>query len=77
MGRYGDARGEGKWRVAATGAYSVGLYACFLANEYVRRGQPALLYLVPATLLAGIGTAWASGGRDEVQLLFDYTEPSD
>ena len=30
----------------AVGAYALGLGAAFFANEYVRRGQPALLYRI-------------------------------
>ena len=64
LGRYGDARGERAWRLTATSAYAVGLLMAFAANEYVRAGQPALLYLVPATVGAGLCTALATGGRE-------------
>ena len=63
LGRYGDARGERAWRLTATSAYAVGLLMAFAANEYWRAGQPALLYLVPATVGAGLCTALATGGR--------------
>jgi len=64
LGRYGDARGEAKWRRNAVVAYSVGLCAAFYANECVRAGQPALLYLVPS-----------AGSGDELRALLDYAEP--
>ena len=75
LGRYGDVRGE-PYRLAATSAYAVGLLAAFAANEYVRAGQPALLYLVPATVGAGLCTALATGGREAVDELLAYKEPA-
>ena len=76
LGRYGDARGERAWRLTATSAYAVGLLAAFAANEYWRAGQPALLYLVPATVGAGLCTALATGGREAVDELLAYKEPA-
>ena len=76
LGRYGDARGERAWRLTATSAYAVGLLAAFAANEYWRAGQPALLYLVPATVGAGLCTALATGGRPAVEELLAYKEPA-
>ena len=61
LGRYGDAKGERAWRLTATSAYAVGLLAAFAANEYWRAGQPALLYLVPATDGRARGRRRASG----------------
>jgi minor histocompatibility antigen H13 len=72
LGRYGDARGEAKWRRNAVVAYSVGLCAAFYANECVRAGQPALLYLVPAVVGSGVLSA---GSGDELRALLDYEEP--
>ena len=72
LGRYGDARGEAKWRRNAVVAYSVGLCAAFYANECVRAGQPALLYLVPAVVGSGVLSA---GSGDELRALLDYAEP--
>ena len=76
LGRYGDARGERAWRLTATSAYAVGLLAAFAANEYVRAGQPALLYLVPSIVGAGLCTALATGGREAVDELLAYKEPA-
>ena len=76
LGRYGDARGERAWRLTATSAYAVGLLMAFAANEYWRAGQPALLYLVPATVGAGLCTALATGGRPAVEELLAYKEPA-
>ena len=76
LGRYGDARGERAWRLTATSAYAVGLLMAFAANEYWRAGQPALLYLVPATVGAGLCTALATGGRGAVDELLAYKEPA-
>ena len=76
LGRYGDAKGERAWRLTATSAYAVGLLMAFAANEYVRAGQPALLYLVPATVGAGLCTALATGGREAVDELLAYKEPA-
>ena len=76
LGRYGDARGERAWRLTATSAYAVGLLMAFAANEYWRAGQPALLYLVPATVGAGLCTALATGGREAVDELLAYKEPA-
>ena len=76
LGRYGDAKGERAWRLTATSAYAVGLLAAFAANEYLRAGQPALLYLVPATVGAGLCTALVKGGRPAVDELLAYKEPA-
>ena len=76
LGRYGDVRGERVWRRAATGAYAVGLGGAFAANEFVRNGQPALLYLVPCVVGVGLGTALATGGREGVDELIAYKEPA-
>ena len=77
LGRYGDARGERAWRLTATSAYAVGLLlAAFAANEYVRAGQPALLYLVPATVGAGLCTALATGGARGRRRSLAYKEPA-
>ena len=46
------------------------------ANEYVRAGQPALLYLVPSIVGAGLCTALATGGRPAVDELLAYKEPA-
>ena len=48
-----------------------GLGIAFAANAITRLGQPALLYLVPATLLAITATA---ASRGEVQRLWQYTD---
>ena len=72
LGRYGDARGEAKWRRNAVVAYSVGFCAAFYANECVRAGQPALLYLVPAVVGSVVLSA---GSGDELRALLDYAEP--
>ena len=52
-------------------AYVAGLGIAFAANAITRLGQPALLYLVPATLLAITATA---ASRGEVQRLWQYTD---
>jgi len=47
LSRRGDALSDnGRSRLIGCGAYATGLVTTFLANEFVRRGQPALLYLV-------------------------------
>merc|ERR1740130_1785196 len=54
--------------------YALGLFLAFLANALHITingvaGQPALLYLVPCTLLPSILMAWH---RDELQVLWDF-----
>ncbi|XP_042198617.1 signal peptide peptidase-like 2 isoform X2 [Callorhinchus milii] len=44
--------------VACTIAYGVGLLVTFVALALMQTGQPALLYLVPCTLLTSICVAW-------------------
>jgi minor histocompatibility antigen H13 len=56
----------------AVAAYAVGLVAAFAANELVRRGQPALLYLVPATLGSALLTA---AHRNELRTLLAFEAP--
>ena len=50
-------------------AYPLGLCAAFWANENLQRGQPALLYLVPAVVGSALLTAW---GRGELQELLGF-----
>lgn len=38
-------------------AYGVGLLITFVALAVMQKGQPALLYLVPCTLLTSVGVA--------------------
>ncbi|EFX02434.1 signal peptide peptidase [Grosmannia clavigera kw1407] len=52
-------------------AYFVGLLVAVSIMLYTRRGQPALLYLVPAVLLATWGRALATG---ELKQMWAYTE---
>ena len=52
-------------------AYVIGLGVAFAANAITKLGQPALLYLVPATFLAITATA---ASRGEVQRLWKYTD---
>lgn len=52
-------------------AYIAGLGVAFAANAITKLGQPALLYLVPATFLAITATA---ASRGEVQRLWQYTD---
>ena len=73
LARRGDALGEAKWRRNAVLAYAVGLCCAFYANECVRAGQPALLYLVPLTVGSGVLSA---GGPDGLRALLDYEEAS-
>jgi minor histocompatibility antigen H13 len=42
-------------------AHVVGLLLAFAANSITHLGQPALLYIVPSTLLTLVGTAAAKG----------------
>lgn len=58
----------------ATGAYAVGLIACFGANEIFHNGQPALLYLDPS--LIGSTLACAALNK-QVPLLWDFNEVED
>lgn len=76
LGRYGDARGDGAFRAAAVAAYGLGLGAALYANAYVRPGQPALLYLVPAVIGAGCLAAARPGGPG-LDALLDYEEPAE
>ena len=65
--------------VAGTRYNNAGLPALqysFAANEFVRAGQPALLYLVPSIVGAGLCTALATGGREAVDELLAYKEPA-
>jgi minor histocompatibility antigen H13 len=52
-------------------AYVVGLLAAFYANAVTSVGQPALLYLSPATLGA---VAWTATLRDEVQRVLSFVD---
>ena len=45
--------------------------AAFSANAVTKLGQPALLYLVPATLLAVLLTA---ANRDELRKVVQFTD---
>mmetsp|Transcript_42430 Transcript_42430/g.70562 ORF Transcript_42430/g.70562 Transcript_42430/m.70562 type:complete len:402 (+) Transcript_42430:80-1285(+) len=47
-------------------AYPVGLAVAFWANEVVKRGQPALLYLVPAVVGSAVLTAWSRGELEKL-----------
>ena len=70
LARRGDALADGGWaRKLACGAYAGGLAAAFLANEVVRKGQPALLYLVPAVLGSALVAAYVEGGAQGVDAL--------
>ena len=55
----------------ATGAYAVGLFACFTANEIFHNGQPALLYLDPSLVGSSIACAAVNG---QVTDLWDFKE---
>ena len=56
---------------AVMAAYVAGLAVTVLVMEVFKAAQPALLYLVPATLGAAVGTGlW----RGELQVLFAYDE---
>lgn len=56
---------------ALQAAYILGLGIAFAANAITKLGQPALLYLVPATFSAITLTA---ASRGEVQRLWNYTD---
>lgn len=58
----------------ATGAYALGLLACFGANEMFHNGQPALLYLDPS--LVG-GTLACAAVNNQVTDLWDFKEEED
>jgi minor histocompatibility antigen H13 len=47
--------------VNVAAAHVAGLLAAFAANSITHMGQPALLYIVPSTLLTLLGTAAAKG----------------
>lgn len=49
------------YMVSSTMAYAVGMSCCLVALIFMDQGQPALLYLVPATLLATYGIAFRRG----------------
>ena len=51
------------------GAYAVGLLVAFAANAATGAGQPALLYLCPATLGA---VALTAARRQEVERILSY-----
>ena len=52
-------------------AYVLGLGVAFAANAITKLGQPALLYLVPATFSA---IALTAVSRGEVRQLWTYTD---
>ena len=52
-------------------AYVFGLAFAFAANEITHLGQPALLYIVPATLGAVLLTATARGELDKIWNFMD------
>lgn len=52
-------------------AYVTGLALAFVANEVTGLGQPALVYLVPCTLLAVAGTA---ASRGELKRIWQFTD---
>ena len=54
-------------------AYVIGLLLAVSANVVTGQGQPALVYLVPATLCTVAYTAFA---RDEVTRLFEFVDDS-
>ena len=55
----------------ATGAYAVGLMACFGANEIYHNGQPALLYLDPSLIGSTLACAAVN---NQVPLLWEFNE---
>ena len=64
LARRGDTLSDGGLaRNVGCSSYAVGLASAFLANEFVRKGQPALLYLVPAVLGSALVSALTTGGR--------------
>ena len=65
----GDGVGGAPYGRNAVAAYALGIGCAFYANEYIRKGQPALLYLVPAVLGSAVLTAWQRG---ELDALFSY-----
>ena len=54
---------------AVMGAYAVGLLVAFAVNAATGSGQPALLYLCPATLGA---VALTAARRQEVERILSY-----
>lgn len=60
------------YRRNAVLAYALGLCATFWANENLQRGQPALLYLVPAVIGSALLTARRRG---EVPQLLAFEAP--
>ncbi|KAG1653557.1 hypothetical protein FOA52_006966 [Chlamydomonas sp. UWO 241] len=56
---------------AVSGSYIVGLLTAFAANTITHLGQPALLYIVPATLGSVIFTGLS---RDELYRVWTYTD---
>lgn len=52
--------------VNVAAAHVAGLLAAFAANSITHLGQPALLYIVPSTLLTLVGTAAAKGDLSRV-----------
>ena len=49
-----------------TAGYALGLVLTYLALVWTRRGQPALLYIVPCTLYVVLAVAWCRGDLREV-----------
>ncbi|KAK9827238.1 hypothetical protein WJX81_001559 [Elliptochloris bilobata] len=60
--------------VPTIAAYVLGLGLAFVANAITHLGQPALLYLVPATLGAVGGTALLRGELDRVDAFTDAAQ---
>jgi len=57
--------------VNVAAAHVAGLLAAFAANSITHLGQPALLYIVPSTLLTVLGTAAARG---DLQRVWHFTD---
>lgn len=47
--------------VAGTVGYALGLLATFISLFLMKHGQPALLFLVPGTLIPTFAIAWTKG----------------
>ncbi|XP_077564409.1 uncharacterized protein LOC144179857 [Haemaphysalis longicornis] len=62
--------------LVTVGAYGVGLVVTFVALYTMKMAQPALLYLVPITLIPVIGLAWYRGEMKDIWYGYKQETPS-
>lgn len=56
--RFDVQNGSSVYYISSTIAYAVGMIITFVALVLMEKGQPALLYLVPCTLVTAAAVAW-------------------